>query len=67
MKILGISIIEQRHGADIVSLRTDLPDAVHPFKEALCLEFRCAKGAGIRYVIKHFPNIVIEHIVKEQP
>ena len=66
MKILGISIIEQRHGADIVSLRTNLPGAIHPFTEALHLEFRCAKGTGVCYAVKHFPDVIIENIVREQ-
>jgi len=66
MKILGISIIERRRGSDVVSLRTDLPGAIYPFTEALCLEFRCAKSTGVRYVVKHFPDVIIEHVTKEQ-
>lgn len=65
MKILGITIVEQRHGADIVSLRTDLPEGCHPYRGPLCLEFRCAKGLGIRYAVTHFPDVLIEHIAHE--
>jgi len=65
MKIIAATIIEQRHGTDIISLRTDLPDALYPYKESLCLEFRCAKGSGVRYVLEHFPDIIIEHISHE--
>lgn len=66
MNIIAATVIQQRHGADIISLRTDLPEACHPYKESLCLEFRCAKGSGIRYLITHFPDVVIEHISPDE-
>lgn len=65
MKIIAATVIQQRQGADIVSLRTDLPEACHPYKESLDLEFRCAKGKGVLYLITHFPDVVIEHISPE--
>ncbi len=67
MNIIAATIIQQRNGADIISLRTDLPEACHPYKQSLCLEFRCAKGTGILYLETYFPDIVIEHIVLETP
>lgn len=65
MKIISATIIQQRHGADIVSLRTDLPDGCFPYTAPLCLEFRCAKGSGIYYLEIHFPDVIIEHITLE--
>lgn len=65
MKIISATVVQQRHGADIISLRTDLPDGCYPYTAPLCLEFRCAKGSGIHYLVTHFPDVVFEHIAQE--
>lgn len=62
MKMISATIIRMQSGADIVSIRTDLPVGIWPFdeKERLHLEFRIARGGGPEYMKTHFPELPIE-------
>lgn len=65
MIIMYASVLEQQHGADIVYLWTDLPDATYPFTGKQTLEFRCAKGTGTEYLRRHFPRVKISEFGEE--
>lgn len=58
MKILSILVVTG-HGADLISIDTDLPNACYPYDGRQCLNFKAAKGTGEAYVKKHFPDVVI--------
>lgn len=63
MKLLSITILKLRTGADRVYLKTDLPEAMYPFREPLDLEFRAAKGQAEEYCKQHFPGVPIKEII----
>jgi hypothetical protein len=60
MRIISILILHRMGHADYVSLRTDLPEPVWPFKGTLDIRFDCAAGTAEVYVAQHWPEISVE-------
>lgn len=69
MRILKATILITRHGADTVSLQTDLPEGCFTTddKEKMCLSFKVAHGGGEYYVKEHFPDIPVEVLNYSKP
>lgn len=66
LEILSAVALEQWAGADIVWLRTNLPDATYPFTAKQDLQIRCARGTSVEYLTKNFPGLAIEFIKYER-
>lgn len=62
VKIISIAIISDPYGPDLVSLETELPEAIFPFTGRQSLDFRAAKGKGLEYVTEHFPGVPVTQI-----
>lgn len=54
------AILVTGHGADRVSLETNLPQGVFPYdEENLSLSFMVTRGKGLEYLEKHFSNLPV--------
>lgn len=60
IKVTKITILRMQSGSEIVSLRTEMPEATYPYKESLDLEFRASREQAEDYVKKHFPGVPVE-------
>lgn len=64
MKIERITVVESQFDLDQVFFRTDIVSARHPYKEKAILRTEAAQGAGVAWVEKNFPGIVVEVVKK---
>lgn len=62
MIILTATIMQRKHGSDLVWLTTNLVEACYPYSQSLELTFHCAAGTARHYVAKHFPEVHIRVI-----
>lgn len=60
MNIISIFILRRPGHPDIVSLHTDLPDAMCPHEGTLDLSFRCARDSARAYCATYWPDAPIE-------
>lgn len=66
MKILSITILRMRQGADEVMLETDLPEAVFPYAGTVDVKFNTARGNAEAYCKLHFPDVPIKEVIVVQ-
>lgn len=66
LKITKVTVITSRHEMDRIVAKTDLPCGVLLHAGALDLVGWIARGRGLDYVKKHFPDVEVEFIDMEE-
>lgn len=65
MEIKKVMVQTGLGGADQISIVTDLPESIYPFRDTgATLKFDVASGNGVEYVKKHFGKykiMVLDH------
>lgn len=64
LKINKIKVLVIYGGPDIchVHIDNDIPEGIWPFENNLTLKFETAKGQGVKYCKKYFPDVPVEEI-----
>lgn len=60
MIVTSIFILHRRHGADYISLKTNLPEGCFPFKENQSFHAEVARDSAEGYAMTHFPGVRLE-------